>query len=68
MADNANFIKLDNTNVPEFKSLDEYINRLRTSSPINEQVEAEGKIVTYITESQLLQLLKQRAIIVKPKT
>ncbi len=64
MSNQANILKLDVSEVPAFTSLDDYIKNFRTSSP-NQEV--EGKLVNYITQSQLMTILSQRAIITNPK-
>lgn len=54
--------------VPAFKSIDEFLKNSRkiTESDAKEQV-AEGRLVNYITESQLMQILSQRAVITNVK-
>jgi hypothetical protein len=63
MSHEENRIKLDASDVPEFASLDDYVKNFRTSSPNQEN---EGRLVNYLTQAQLMQILSQRAIITKP--
>jgi hypothetical protein len=68
MSTESNLPELKIGDVPEFKSLDDYLKNSKklTVQEAHDQI-AEGKLVNYITESQLLQILSQRAIVTNVK-